>query len=64
MGAASFSTPSHSNGRNILVPQVWLDITPTSCPFKQAFLENGGKAWELNWIATDTRMSDESNKAQ
>jgi hypothetical protein len=32
--------------------------------YERAFSEDGGKTWEVNWIATDTRVSDESDKAQ
>ena len=38
------------------------DITPTSCRFEQAFSADGGKTWEVNWIATDTRVNNESHK--
>ena len=30
-------------------------ITPDSVRFEQAFSDDGGKRWEVNWIATDTR---------
>jgi hypothetical protein len=30
--------------------------TPNVCQFEQAFSDDGGKTWEVNWIATDTRM--------
>ena len=33
------------------------DITPSSCRFEQAFSADGGKTWEVNWIATDTRVN-------
>jgi hypothetical protein len=42
--------------RSILVRFVILDVTPDSCRFEQAFSEDGGKTWEVNWIATDTRI--------
>jgi hypothetical protein len=45
------------NGRAILVRFVISDITPTSCRFEQAFSDDGGKTWEINWVATDTRDS-------
>ena len=48
------------NGRTILVRGVWSDITPNSCHFEQAFSEDAGKTWEVNWITTDTRVKDES----
>jgi hypothetical protein len=33
-------------------------ITPNSCHFEQSFSGDGGKTWELNWITTDTRISN------
>jgi hypothetical protein len=44
------------NGRTILVRNVWSNITADSCRFEQAFSDDGGKTWELNWIAVDTRL--------
>jgi hypothetical protein len=63
-GRGEFYDTETINGRNILVRQVWSEITPSSCHFEQAFSEDGGKTWEVNWIATDKRTSDESDKAQ
>ena len=40
---------------NILVRFVISDIKPDSCHFEQAFSDDGGKTWEVNWIATDSR---------
>jgi hypothetical protein len=31
--------------------------SPNVCRFEQAFSEDGGRTWEVNWIATDTRVS-------
>jgi hypothetical protein len=63
-GRGEFFDTEPVNGKNILVRQVWSDITPTSCHFEQAFSVDGGKTWEVNWIATDTRIGDETDKAQ
>jgi hypothetical protein len=52
------------NGRAILVRFVISDITPNSCRFEQSFSGDGGKTWEVNWIATDTRVNGESDKAR
>jgi hypothetical protein len=54
-GRGEFFNPETLNGRPILVRFVIADITPTSCRFEQAFSADGGKTWEVNWIATDTR---------
>ena len=43
------------NGRAILVRFVIMPITADSCRFEQAYSDDGGKTWEVNWIATDTR---------
>jgi hypothetical protein len=62
-GRGEFFAQETLNGRAILVRFVISDITSDSCRFEQAFSDDGGKTWEVNWIATDTRVKDESNKA-
>ena len=60
-GRGEFYDQEPLNGRAILVRFVISDITPNSCRFEQSFSDDGGKTWEVNWIATDTR-DDEANK--
>lgn len=60
-GRGEFYDQEMLNGRAILVRFVISDITPDSCRFEQAFSDDGGKTWEVNWIATDTRIRDGSN---
>jgi hypothetical protein len=55
-GRGEFYNQEMYNGKAILVRFVISDITPTSCRFEQAFSADGGKTWEVNWVATDTRM--------
>ncbi|PYO07378.1 MAG: hypothetical protein DMD30_11150 [Gemmatimonadetes bacterium] len=55
-GRGEFYDQETFNGRIILVRNVWSDITPNSCRFEQAFSNDGGKTWEVNWIAVDTRV--------
>jgi len=62
-GRGEFFDQEILNGRAILVRFVISDITPDSCRFEQAFSDDGGRTWEVNWIATDTRVEDESDKA-
>ena len=61
-GRGEFFDQETLNGRAILVRFVISDMTPNSCRFEQAFSDDGGKTWEVNWIATDTREKDESDK--
>ena len=44
------------NGRAVLVRFVISHITRESCRFEQSFSDDGGKSWELNWVAVDTRV--------
>jgi len=55
-GRGEFYNQETFNGRAILVRFVISDVTPNSCRFEQAFSDDGGKTWEVNWIATDTRV--------
>lgn len=55
-GRGEFIDQEAYDGRMILVRFVISDITPDSCRFEQSFSDDGGKTWELNWIATDTRV--------
>ena len=56
-GRGEFYDQEMLNGRAILVRFVISDITKTSCHFEQAFSDDGGKSWEVNWIADDTRVN-------
>jgi hypothetical protein len=55
-GRGEFFDQESYNGRTILVRNVWSDITADSCRFEQSFSDDGGKTWEVNWIAVDTRV--------
>jgi hypothetical protein len=55
-GRGEFYAQETLNGRSIFVRFVIYDITPNSARFEQAFSDDGGKTWEVNWIATDTRV--------
>lgn len=54
-GRGEFYAQDTLNGRSILVRFVISDVTADSCHFEQAFSDDGGKTWEVNWIADDTR---------
>lgn len=57
-GRGEFYNQDTLNGRSILVRFVIFDITPDSAHYEQSFSADGGKTWEVNWIATDTRMNE------
>ena len=56
-GRGEFYDQETIGGRAVLVRFVISDITSDSCHFEQAFSVDGGKSWEVNWIATDTRIA-------
>ena len=45
------------DGRAIFVRFVITPVTVDSIRFEQAYSVDGGKTWELNWVATDTRVT-------
>jgi hypothetical protein len=57
-GRGEFFDQEPLNGRAILVRFVLSDFTPTSCRFEQSFYDDGGKTWEVNWIARFTRVKE------
>jgi hypothetical protein len=57
-GRGEFYSQETLNGRAIFVRFVISGITPNSCRFEQAFSDDGGKTWEVNWIAIDTRIAE------
>lgn len=58
-GRGEFYDWEEVNGRMVLVRNVWKEISASSCTFEQSFSDDGGKTWEVNWIAVDTRIPDE-----
>jgi len=53
-GRGEFFDQETLDGRTILVRFVISNITARSCHFEQASSADGGKTWEVNWIADDT----------
>jgi hypothetical protein len=56
-GRGEFYDQETFGDRAVLVRFVISAITANSARFEQAFSVDGGKSWEVNWIATDTRSS-------
>ena len=62
-GRGEFYDQEPFNGRAIYVRNSFSDITPDSSRFEQAFSDDGGKTWEVNWVMTFTRVKDDLDKA-
>ena len=43
------------DGRSILVRVVWSDITPTSHTYEESYSADGGRTWQLSFVARKTR---------
>jgi hypothetical protein len=57
-GQGEFYAQDNSDGKSTLVRYVWSKITPSSAHFEQAFSQDGGRSWEVNWISDMTRTGD------
>jgi hypothetical protein len=57
-GRGEFYNQETLNGRSIFVRFIIECAAQDTCRFEQAFSDDGGKSWEVNWIATDTRVKD------
>jgi len=52
-----FGVDTVEGGRAILVRFLITPVDARSWRFEQSFSEDGGRTWEPNWIATDTRIA-------
>ena len=57
-GRGEFYSHEDFNGRMVVVRFVITATGPDSCHFEQSFSDDGGKTWEVNWIAVDTRVKN------
>lgn len=55
-GRGEFHGQEDLDGKVVLVRFVIVPLTPDSARFEQAYSDDGGRSWETNWIATDTRI--------
>jgi len=56
-GRGEFYDQETFEGRAVLVRFVISGIRADSCHFEQSFSVDGGKSWEVNWVADDRRMA-------
>lgn len=57
-GRGEFYGNESLDGKPIAVRFVITCATADECRFEQAFSADGGKSWEMNWVATDTRLKE------
>ena len=55
-GRGEFHNEDTYNGRPIMVRFIITKVTQDQYRFEQSFSDDGGKTWEVNWIAIDTRV--------
>jgi hypothetical protein len=55
-GRGEFYDQETLNGRAIFVRFVITVVNADTCRFEQAYSADGGKTWEVNWVAVDTRV--------
>jgi hypothetical protein len=57
-GRGEFYSQEALSGRAIFVRFVITPVDANTIRFEQAFSADGGRTWEVNWIATDTRVKE------
>ncbi len=63
-GRGEFYAQDTLNGKLIFVRFLWTNMTTNTPHFEQSFSDDGGATWETNWITDQTRVNDESGRAQ
>jgi hypothetical protein len=54
-GHGDFYTQDKINGKTLLIRFNWTKMTTCAPHFEQAFSDDGGNTWEVNWITNQTR---------
>jgi ketosteroid isomerase-like protein len=60
IGRGEFIDQETLGPRTILVRFLISQASPTVVNFEQSYSGDGGKTWEINWSATDTRTADKA----
>ena len=55
-GSGAFYADDTFRDKPIKVRFLWVNVTPNTRQWEQAFSPDGGKTWETNWIAQFTRV--------
>lgn len=63
-GIGTFYDQEPIGGREVLVRNVWSNVTANSARFAQAISDDGGRTWTTNWIADDTRVKGTTDQCE
>ena len=55
-GSGEFYDQEEINGRVIFTRYAWSKVNSSSPHFEQAYSDDGGKTWEVNWITEQTKV--------
>lgn len=55
-GVGEFHSVETADGRAVIVRFVITPLGPAAIRFEQSYSADGGRSWELNWIATDRKL--------
>jgi hypothetical protein len=58
-GRGVFHGEDTLNGRTVAVRFLIIPVDASRWRFEQAYSDDGGKTWETNWIAIDTRRNEQ-----
>ena len=56
-GHGEFYGADNWEGRAVIVRYMWQAVSHDKTHFEQAFSQDGGKTWEVNWIYDGTRAT-------
>jgi hypothetical protein len=62
-GRGEFYDQEEVDGRAVLVRFVIMAVDADTCRFEQAYSADGGRTWEVNWVAVDTRVRQPDKQA-
>jgi hypothetical protein len=57
-GRGAFYAYEPIAGHHLFSRFLWVDITPTSYRWEQAFSADGGSTWETNWVQDHIRLPE------
>ena len=63
-GRGEFYGQDTLDGKAIYVRFTWSNTTSAAPHFEQAFSEDGGRTWEVNWITEQTHIEDASARTR